>query len=198
MTTRNKSSKARSHKFLRQLYLSCFVIAISLWIFVAFYTIPVYFGEWQVSSVKVFLYSPRYLSVSDENIIRIALENTQDGVVNVTFRLVSDGNVRIFLGSENNIFYSGPIEGQEQIDRRLRVFFPLSRNILGNMAGLKLRGGVGNTSLDEDLPIQIAPVPRMSSVGNYLNGIFLAVVGSAMGLLNDILRQSLQIDGKKK
>lgn len=198
MTTRNKSSKGRSHKFLRQLYLSCFVIAISLWIFVAFYTIPVYFGEWQVCSVKVFIYSPRYLSVSDENVIRIALENTQDEVVNVTFRLVSDGNVHIFLGSENNVFYSGPIEGQEQIDRQLHVFFPLSRNVLGNLAGLKLHGGVGNTSLDEDLPIRIAPVPRMGSIGNYLNGIFLAVVGSAMGLLNDILRQSLQIGGKKK
>lgn len=198
MATRQKRSNTRNRRLLRQVLLGCFVITISAWFFIAFYTVPTYLNQWQVSSVKILLYSPRYLSANDENAIRIALENTQDQVVNATVRLVNDGTVHIFLGSENNVFYSGPIEGHEQINRQLLVFFPISNNALGNMAGLSLRGSVGNTSWEEELPIRIAPIPKIKSIGNYLNGIFLAVVGSAMGLIVDMLRQSLQPDRKKK
>jgi hypothetical protein len=198
MATRQKPSKIQARRFLRQLYLGCFVSAISIWIFIYFYTVPTYFKEWHISSVKVFLYSPRYLSVNDENVVRFALENTQDQVVNATVQLVNGGTVPSFLGSENNLLYSGPIRGHEQINRQLLVFLPLSSNMLGKMAGLGLRGTVGDVSWAEDLPIRIAPVPRIQSIGNYLEGIFLAVVGSALGLINDILRQFLQSDRVKK
>lgn len=198
MATRRKASKVHARKFLRQLYLGCFVSAISIWIFINFYTVPTYFREWQVSSVRVFLYSPLYLSVNDENVVRFALENTQDQVVNATVHLVNGGTVPSFLGSENNVVYSGTIGGHEQINRQLLVFLPLSSNMLGKMAGLGLRGTVGDVSWARDLPIRIAPVPRIQSIGNYLEEIFLAVVASALGIINDILRQFLQSERGRK
>jgi len=198
MTTRQKRKPARALNSLRPLLMGCFVIAFSCWIFIASYTLPMYMGQWQVSSLKILLYSPRYLSVNDENAVRICLENVNDQVVNITIRLANDGTVISFLGSKTNVFYSGAVEGHEQINRQLLVFIPLSDNVLGNTAGLSLQGNIENTSWDEKIPTRIAPIPKIKSIGNYLNGIFLAVAGSAMGLIVDVFRQSLQLEKGKK
>ena len=198
MATRQKRTTARTRSLSRQIFLGCFVIAFSFWIFIASYTLPMYLNQWQVSSLEILLYSPRYLSTNDENAIRIALENTHDQAINATVRLVNDGTIFSFLGSKTNVFFSGVIEGHEQINRQILVFIPLSNNVLGNTTGLSLQGNIENTYWDEELPIRIAPIPNIGSIGNYLNGIFLAVVGSAMGLIVDVLRQSLQPNRRNK
>lgn len=198
MAARQKKTSTRTRSLPRQIYLGCFVVAFSFWIFIFSYTYPVYVNQWQVSSLKISLHTPRYLSVNDENVIRISLENTHDQTVNANVRLTNDGTVISFLGSETNVFYSGFIKGNSQVNRQLLVFIPLSDNVLGNMTELRLHGNIENASWDKKLPLRIAPIPNIKSIGNYLNGIFLAAFGSAIGLINDALRQSLQPNGKKK
>lgn len=198
MVKKRKKTHARTRSLSRQVYLGCFVITLSVWGFILNHNNSVYMGQWLVSSVRISLHSPLYLSANDNNTLRIALENTDDQDVNVTVRLGNDETIAGFWGKETNVFYTGTIEGREQINRQLLVFIPRADNVLGNMTGLSLQGNIGNTSLNEKLPIRMAPIPKIKSIGNYLNGIFLVVIGSAIGLLNDLLRQSLEIDKKKK
>ncbi len=198
MAKQRKRTPPRARNLPRQVYLGCFVISLSVWGFILFHNNSVYMGQWLVSSVKISFHSPLYLSANDNNTLRIALENTGDQDVNVTVRLGNDEMIVGFWGKETNIFYTGTIEGREQINRQLLVFIPRADNVLGNMTGLSLQGNIGNTSLNEKLPLRMALMPKLRSVGNYLNEIFLVVFGSAFGVVNDLLRQSLQIDKKKK
>lgn len=197
MAKQRKRMLSPARNLLRQVYLGCLVITLSVWGFIFFYTYPVYVGQWLVSSVRISLHSPVYLSANDDNIIRISLENTENQPVNVVVRLSNDETIVGFWGKETNILFTGTVEAHEQINRQLLVFIPGVDNILGNVTGLSLQGVIGNAPLNEELPIRIAPIPKIKSIGNYLNGIFLIVIGSAIGLLNDLLRQSLQIDKKK-
>lgn len=198
MTRRQKRTSARLPSRVRRVFLAFFVITFSFWTFVLFYTLPMQISRWRISSLEILLYSPRYLSVGEENAMRIALENTDVTPVNATIRLVNNGPTAGFLGAETNIFYSGIVEGKEQINDQLLVFIPLTPAVLGHVIEMGLEGDIGETPWEEELQLHVAPLPKIKSIAKYLNGIFAAMFGSAVGLINDVFRPFLQPVRKKK
>lgn len=198
MTRRQKRPYVRLQSRAQQIFLSLFVITVSFWIFLLFFTLPMQINQWRISSLEILLYSPGYLSANEENIIRIALENTDEHAVNATVRLINDGQTASFFGAETNTFYSGIVESKEQISRELLIFIPFTEGILGNAIDMSLQGKIEDVSWNEKLQIRVAPLPKIRSIAKYLNGLFLTVFGSAMGLIIEAFRPSLQSFRKKK
>lgn len=205
MATRKKKSATRAarprpQRLLWWLLTAVLVVMVSFWAFVAFYTIQKYSDHWQVPPVRVLVSSPKYLSANEEEEIRFAVENNHDSNVDVAFRLVNSSPLLGFLASEGtNVFYAGPVQSQEQVNRQLKIFFPLdisqANNVLGKVAGLALWGSVGNTPAQKiaDLPIGIAPIPWAKSLSNYLG---TALAGLVLWLSKELWDQTKEL-GKK-
>jgi hypothetical protein len=186
--------------------LALLVILVSFWLFLGYHTWQEYSQCWDLPPVRVLLSSPRYLSPGEEEEIRFAAENHRDSVVQVAFRLINEGALLSFFGTEgSNVFYAGPVQAQEQISRKFRVFFPFSfsfsdrqaSNVLGKSAGLSLWGSVDGQVLQRvaDLPLSIAPFPQAKAWCNRV-GATLAVL--VLWLIKEVWSQVKEVAKAEK
>lgn len=194
MVTREKKSKRRTahphrERLLLWILMAILVVLTSFWAFVSWFSIQRYFGQWEVPPVQVMIYAPQYLSANEDAEIRFAVANVQNRDVNVTFQLMNSGPSIAFLGlEESNVFYSGLVPSQKQINRQIIIFFPLDVRILGKAAGLSLWGSIDNIPPEKvaDLPIGIAPIPWAKSLGNYLGAL---LAGLTVWLMKELWNQ---------
>lgn len=169
--------------------LSIWVILISLWVFVAWFTIEPFLYKSYLPPVQVILSAPNYISVDEDAEIRFAVSNVKGQDVHVSFQLMYEGSFLAFLGLEgSNVIYSGPVLSQKQLNRQIKVFYPRQDGILGTGAGLSLWGSIDNAPLQEiaDLKIGIAPISRSTWLRN---NIGILVVGLTSWLLNKLWDQ---------
>jgi hypothetical protein len=160
-----------------------FLFLGGFWLLVASYTIDSYSNQWDVGSVKVRMFAPKYISPNEEEEIRFSVENGSSDQAQVTFKLVSDGPLMSFgASSENNDFYSGQIERKGQVNHQMKVFFPFDRHqptpILNQGTGLSLWAAIGNAELQKiaNLPLNTAPIPKARAITNYLGALLAALV----------------------
>jgi hypothetical protein len=176
--------------------LAAFVVVISFWAFVSYYTFQTYSDEWLLSQVKILVHAPKFISANEDEEFRFAIQSLENADISVLLFLVNGGSSKSMLGlTQSNFIYSGKVRTQEQVNRHLKIFLPWegdSRPFIG----LSLWGGVNDTPPEKiaDFPIGSAPIPWAKSMSNYLG---IALVGLVFGLFKDLLDQFLE-DKKTK
>jgi hypothetical protein len=196
------TAASRQTQDLRWWLLSAaLVILASFWLFLAYYSWQEYSQHWDIQPVKVIISSPQYLSAGEEEEIRIAVENDRDSTVQAVFKLTNSGQRLNFLEHEgSNVFYRGDIQSQEQVTRKLKVFFPFgfgngqANNVLGQPAGLSLGGSIDSQApqLVADLPVKIAPFPKAKT---WVNQIGIMLAGLVIWLFRELWDQTKKTSG---
>jgi TIR domain-containing protein len=180
-----------SWKEWRWYLLAACVVFFCAWASILYFTVSEYSDTWPKSSdpwpvkpLTIHLSSPKFLSPGEDEEIRLAIQNFQDGdIESVLFRLENDPAVRCILGiGADNRFYAGPVQGRSHVNRGLRICFLWGRDqpnrSLGGAAGLSLWAGKDNPSaiLIAALPIRIGPLPCAKRVRGYMNKVLFALV----------------------
>jgi hypothetical protein len=165
---------------------AAFVIIFSFWLNTTHYALGKYSGDWSCNppSVRVRILAPVNVSADEDEEIILSVENIGTDSVDVAFQLVNHGSSLNFPSSAgNNSFYSGPVAPREYIYRQMKVFFPSGVNQIykmrGKPIGLSVLGCIPNTrdqTLELELPIRIAPIPRTRLISNYLGAVLVGLV----------------------
>jgi hypothetical protein len=143
------------------------VLAISCWFFGNF-ALPRYSDHWEVPPLILWVSSPRYLAVNENEELRIAVKNEGSSSILASFMLDSNSAAPVFIEQEGtNIFFAGDILGAEQIERKLKLFIPFdfgggqTNNTLGMDVGLTLLGNIELQGPEQiaALPLSVAPFP---------------------------------------
>ena len=181
-----RTSQLRSKRLFPKLLLAMFVVVISIWGFVSYYTFQTYTDELLLPRIKIWVSAPKYLSTNEEEEIRFAIENLDDKDIQANFLMVNGSSIKSFLGlDQSNILYSGKIKSQEQVNQHLNIFLPWESN-RDEIIGFSLWGGIDGSEVQkiDDLEMGIAPVPWSRSLSNYLG---ITLVGLVFGLIKNSL-----------
>lgn len=143
------------------------------------YNLKVEFPSSGSPIIQLFVYAPHYLSQNEDEELRFAIENTQSDDTQVSL-LLTNSNAGIgFLGlNESNLIYSGTISPQQQINRQLKIFFPIDVKTLGNLVNLNLltRINQGPPSKTE-LQLDMSPIPYTRRLSALLGTAWIGVFG---------------------
>jgi hypothetical protein len=183
MASRKKKSNGFQPSRLFWFLLAIITVTVSIWAFLFSYTIQKYSVLFSFGSIRVLVFSPKYLSPNEDEEIRFAFENPSANVVTVTFQLENASVLPGFLGlQESNTIYSGAIQSQQQINRDIKVFFGVNIPRWGELPTrisiLSLLGSVENLPVEKkDLEIYLVPIPRARSISKYLSAILTGLGG---------------------
>ena len=158
------------------------VLTISC-LFLGNYTLPRYSAHWDFSPVTLWVSSPHYLVVNEDEELRISMKNESDNSILASFRLETNNNIPVFIEQDGtNLFFSGVIRGSEQIERRIKIFVPYdfgrgrTNDTLGKDIVLTLWGGLGIQKPKQiaELHLSTAPIPRLQALFGL---VFTVLVG---------------------
>lgn len=143
------------------------------------YNLKVAFPSSGSPIIQLFVYAPHYLSQNEDEELRFAIENTQSDDIQATLLLTNSDAGIGFLGlNESNLIYSGTISPQQQINRQLKIFFPIDVKTLGNPVNLNLltRINQGPPSKTE-LQLDMSPIPYTRRLSVLLGTAWVGVFG---------------------
>ncbi len=199
MASRKKKNNGFQPSRLFWFLLATITVTVSIWAFLFSYTIQKYSVLFSFGSIRVLVFSPKYLSPNEEEGIRFAFENPNANAMAVTFRLENNSAIPGFVGlSDNNFIYSGVVESQQQINRQMKVFFyaGISQELLHHVSRLTLWGRIdGSPAETKNLEIYLAPIPWARSLSNYLGAVLLGLGGF---LWREAWDQVKKVDKKKR
>lgn len=198
MTSRKKKNSGFQPSRLFWFLLATITVIVSIWAFLFSYTIQKYSVLFSFGSVRVLVFSPKYLSPNEDDEIRFAFENPTANSIDVTFRLDNNSGMPGFLGLlDNNVIYSGDVESQQQINRQMKVFFytGIFQEPSHHVSRLILWGRVDDSPPEtKKLEIYLAPIPWARSLSNRLGVVLLGLGGF---LWREAWDQVKKVDKKK-
>ena len=183
MPARTQNTKIQPQYLLRWFLLAAVAIIFSVWALATFYAIQKYSESLSFSPIRAFVFSPKYLSVNEDEEIRFAFENPIANTVSVIFGLENNSALPGFLGLlESSTIFSGTLQSRQQVNRQAKVFFHADLTRLGEMFNrapkLSLWGSIDNLPAEKkNLAIYFAPIPSARSLSNYLGTVLLGLVG---------------------
>jgi len=205
MPTRKKNKTRLGFYFSRSLGLlvAVWVMVIIIGAVIGFFISPLqrYAESLLFGSIRALVFSPKYISLNEDEELRFAFENPTANAVTVTFGLENNSALPGFLGlQESSIIYSGTIQSRQQINRQTRVFFHTDLSRLGELSAqvprLGLWGSIDGSPLEKkDLEIYFAPLPFARSLGNVLGTAFVGLTGL---LAREVWDQLKKIEKKKR
>lgn len=154
-------------------------------LFLGIYILPRYSDQWDFPPVKVRVSSRRYLTVNEDEELRIAVKNQSDKSILASIRLDGSGDVPVFIEQDGtNLFFSGSIHGSEQIERRVNVFVPYdfgkgkANDTLGKDIILTLWVGLGIQKSEQiaEFHLSTVPIPRPRT----LFGLFFSILAGTL------------------
>lgn len=193
-----KQTKSQSQRLLHRVILvTVAAVVFSVWVVATFYVFQKYSASLSFSSTRALVFSPKYLSLNEDEEFRFAFENPSPNPVDVTFGLENNSARLGFLGlQESNIVYSGTLQSRQQINRQAKVFFPFDLAQFDQSPKLSLWASIANAAVEKkDLDVYLAPFPLARSISNYFGTVLLGLVGL---LLRDLWEQVKKSNGKKR
>lgn len=200
MPSRTQKTKIQPQHLLRWFLLAAVAIIFSVWASATFYAIQKYSDSLSFSPIRALVFSPKYLSLNEDEEVRFAFENPGTKPVSVTFGLENNSALPGFLGLlEGSTVYSGTVSSRQQINRQTKVFFHADLTRLGEtfnqVPQLSLWGSIDNLPAEKkNLEIYLAPIPSARSLSNYLGTVLLGLVGLLFREAWDQVKKS----GRKK
>jgi len=200
MPSRTQKIKIQPQPLLRWLLLAAVAIIFSVWALATFYAIQKYSKSLSFSPIRALVFSPKYLSMNEDEEIRFAVENPSTNPITVTFGLENNSTLPGFLGLlESSTVYSGTVQSRQQINRQTKVFFYADLSRLGEtfnqVPQLSLWGSIDNLPAEKkNLEIYFAPLPSARSLSNYLGTVLLGLLGLLFREAWDQVKKS----GRKK
>lgn len=180
---KKKQTKFQPQRLARWFLLSAAVVIVSAWSVTTFYAIQKYSAVLSFGPIRALVFSPKYLSINEDEEVRFAFENPSAIPVSVTFGLENNSTLPGFLGlQESSTIYSGTVQSRQQINRQAKVFFHADLTRLGEtfnqVPQLSLWGSIDNSPAEKkNLEIYFASIPSARSLSNYLGTVLLGLVG---------------------
>jgi hypothetical protein len=200
MPVRKKKKTGFGFHFSRSLgfLVAVWAVVTIIGILVAFFILPFqrYTESFSFGSIRALVFSPKYISVYEDEELRFAFENPTANAVTVTFGLENNSALPGFLGlQESSTIYAGTIQSRQQINRQTKVFFHADISQLGELAAhvsrLGLWGSIDGSPVEKkELEIYFAPIPFARSLGNVLGTAFLGLAGLLVRELWDQLKKT--------
>jgi hypothetical protein len=127
--------------------------------------------------IRLFVYAPHYLSQNEDEELRFAIENNQSNDTQVSLLLTNGNSGAAFLGlNESNLIYSGIIFPHQQINRQLKIFFPIDVKTLGNPVSLYLLTSINQGPPSKtELQLDISPIPYTRRLSTLLGAAWIGV-----------------------
>jgi len=205
MPTRKKNKTGLGFYFSRSLgfLVAVWAMVIIIGVVIGFFTSPLqrYAESLLFGSIRALVFSPKYISLNEDEELRFAFENPTTNAVTVTFGLENNSALPGFLGlQESNIIYSGTLQSRQQINRQTRVFFHTDLFRLGELSArvprLGLWGSIDGLPIEKkDLEIYFAPLPFARALWNALVTVFAGLTGL---LAREVWDQLKKIEKKKR